>query len=205
MSKSDKATTTFDWDAKDKMAAWFVSHCNVQSRRLEYVRHLQRDVSVHVYGKCGNMSCPRSIHNNCLNQLQTRYKFYLAFENSLCADYLTEKVSKLLQDGIDVIPVVRGTGDLYKMHLPPGSYINAHDYTIKGLAQKMQSISQNRTEFEKYFSWRKHYYAEEIDLFYCDLCKKLHSAYKYKRLYESVTDWLFDHPDHRNCREPVDI
>ncbi|OWF53024.1 Alpha-(1,3)-fucosyltransferase C [Mizuhopecten yessoensis] len=151
MSKSDKVTTTFDWDAKDMMAAWFVSRCNVQSRRQEYVRLLQRDVSVHIYGTCGDMSCPRSIHHNCLNQLQSHYKFYLAFENRLCADYLTEKVSKLLQDGIDGIPVVRGTGDLYKMHLPPGSYINVHDYTIKGLAQKMQYISQNRTEFEKYF------------------------------------------------------
>ncbi|XP_060083708.1 alpha-(1,3)-fucosyltransferase C-like [Ylistrum balloti] len=193
------------WTKKDKTAAWFVSNCKAQSRRLEYVQYLQRYVDIHIYGKCGNMSCPRSMHNNCLTKLQDQYKFYLAFENSLCADYITEKTTRLFQEGLDVIPIVRGTGELYRMHLPPNSFINAHDFTVKELAQKMKSISNNKAEFMKYFSWRKNYYAEEIDLFYCDLCKKLHNADKYKRLYESVSHWINDHPDHRNCQEPTDV
>ncbi|XP_033744252.1 alpha-(1,3)-fucosyltransferase C-like [Pecten maximus] len=204
-SKSDIDNRPIRWTKKDRMAAWFVSNCKTHSRRQEYVHNLQQYTDVHIYGKCGNMTCPRSIHNDCLDQLKDHYLFYLSFENSLCADYITEKVYRLMQDGLDVIPVVRGTGDLYKLHLPPGSFISAHDYTIEGLAKTMKSVSKSKEEFMKHFVWRQHYNAEEIDLYYCDLCKKLHKANRYKRLYESITDWTNDHPDNRNCREPTDI
>ncbi|XP_069118755.1 alpha-(1,3)-fucosyltransferase C-like isoform X2 [Argopecten irradians] len=204
-SQSDIDTRPINWANKTRIAAWFVSKCKTPGRREDFVRLLQHHTNVHIYGKCGNLSCPRSVHNNCLEQLKNHYLFYLSFENSLCADYLTEKVTRLMQDGLDVIPVVRGTGDLYKMHLPPNSFISAHDYTAQGLAEKMISISKNKEEFKKYFEWRQQYYAEEIDLFYCDLCRKLHSANKYERLYESITHWVKDHPHHTNCHEATDL
>ena len=74
-------------------AAWTVSHCYTASRREEYAAQLRRHIGVDVYGKCGGlkskiMGVGHARHSALL---QRDYKFYLAFENRLCRDYITEK------------------------------------------------------------------------------------------------------------------
>ena len=44
-----------------------------------------------IYGACGSLKCPRSSAGACFDMLNTKYKFYLAFENSNCKHYITEK------------------------------------------------------------------------------------------------------------------
>jgi alpha-1,3-fucosyltransferase len=84
---------------KTKMATWFVSNCNtVLSSRNKLIELLQRhNIQVDVYGKCGNMTCPKKqdksfeSSDECREMAAQRYKFYFALENSLCRDYVTEK------------------------------------------------------------------------------------------------------------------
>ena len=76
---------------KTKMAAIFVSNCGSQNGRLDTVRELQRYIPVDVYGQCGSLQCPRYSREKCFQLLNDEYKFYLAFENANCRDYITEK------------------------------------------------------------------------------------------------------------------
>lgn len=61
------------------------------------VKTLQKYVTVDIYGKCGPLVCPRRDMATCTKMLDEEYKFYLSFENSLCYDYLTEKLIRGLK------------------------------------------------------------------------------------------------------------
>ena len=73
---------------KTKNVAWFVSNCANRNGRQNYAKELAKFIDVDVYGGCGKLSCQKEL---CYKMLKTDYKFYLAFENSHCVEYITEK------------------------------------------------------------------------------------------------------------------
>lgn len=92
------------YSEKNKFAAAIISNCRGKSKRLDYIKKLKNYVQFDIYGKCGE-PCP----DNCKEHVAKEYKFYFAFENSICKDYITEKFFDILQ--FDIIPVVHGGGD----------------------------------------------------------------------------------------------
>lgn len=74
---------------KKKQVAMIVTNCHTDNGRLLYARELSKYISVDVYGNCGDFKMNNS--DNFLQILERDYKFYLAFENSNCMDYVTEK------------------------------------------------------------------------------------------------------------------
>lgn len=203
---STQQLSPLKWESKDRMVAWFVSHCKTASKREAYVKQLERFVDVHVYGGCGQHICDRSQEQTCLAELENHYKFYLAFENSWCNDYITEKPFKMYWNNLYTIPITRGIGDIYNLFLPPGSFLNTKDFTsIQELGEEINAILMNKERFKAYFNWRKYYVTEEIDLFYCDLCRMLHNPDKYSRVYDNIEEWVIDHPNRRACKQPDDI
>lgn len=183
---------------KQKFAAWIVSHCNTFSGRDEFVRKLQEFIDVDVFGKCGNLSCPKS-SKECGEMLDTHYKFYLSFENTLCIDYLTEKLYNAIKH--NVIPVIFSGAEISHF-LPPKSYINADDFeTVEDLANHLKFLSRNPLEYLKYFWWKKHYKIVRSDYMeLCEFCQKLNSPnFASKRqTYENIKDWYFKNI----CRKP---
>ena len=112
-----KFNASWDFYAnKTKMAAAVISNCNAQSKRLELIDKLKDNIQVDVYGKCGTFDCEKSYGSNgdCKEMLSYEYKFYLAFENSVCKDYITEKFFDILK--YNIVPVVLGGGD-YRHHV----------------------------------------------------------------------------------------
>lgn len=82
---------------KKKNAIWFVSNCQSVGGREKYVEELSKHMIVDVFGKCGNeIKCPRD--EDCFKKIvEPEYYFYLSFENSLCQDYVTEKLFTALK------------------------------------------------------------------------------------------------------------
>ena len=139
---------------KTRLVLWFVSNCQPPSLRERYVAELKQYVDVDIFGKCACKTC-KERHTAPTGDLFNTHKFYLAFENSLCADYITEKVWGRLQQGI--VPIVLGGAD-YKTHLPPHSYIDVKDYSSpKQLAKYLHQLDKNDTLYNEYFAWKQNY------------------------------------------------
>ncbi|XP_058123234.1 alpha-(1,3)-fucosyltransferase C-like [Anopheles ziemanni] len=176
---------------KRKMAAQFVSHCGALSERDRLVQHMQSaGLEVDVYGSCGPLKCPRG-NPECDTMLDTTYWFYLSFENSLCVDYVTEKLYNALKHTI--VPVVFGGAD-YERFVPPGSYINAQDYaTVNELVDYLFYLMDNPKEYAKYFWWKEHYALDHTNS-YCELCQKLHSVGTREKVqyYQDIKAWWYD-------------
>lgn len=104
---------------KKKAAAWFVSNCLAHNDRFNYVRNLREaltsyDLEIDIYGGCGYSYCPKENMDECLALVESEYYFYLAFENSLSEDYVSEKVLYAL-DHFSV-PVVYGGANYTRYH-----------------------------------------------------------------------------------------
>jgi hypothetical protein len=75
------------FNVKIKTALWFVSNCQVSSEKRLYVNEMIRyGFDIDILGGCGPDGRRTKFELTIL-----MYKFYLAFENSLCNDYITEK------------------------------------------------------------------------------------------------------------------
>nr|XP_054756657.1 alpha-(1,3)-fucosyltransferase 4-like [Lytechinus pictus] len=139
---------------KTKLIAWMASNCQLLSwKRTELVKELQRHISVDAYGKCGNMGkLPRD--DDTIKALQ-KYKFYLAFENSECRDYITEKVWKTcLMRGI--VPIVYGsTRESYEKTLPKDSFIFLEDFSnMSAFVDYIHVLDADKARYRKYFDWK---------------------------------------------------
>lgn len=174
---------------KTNMVAWFSSHCPTHSQREDYVKELAKYVQVDIYGKCGTMECLPRNSQHCESLLST-YKFYLAAENSLCPDYVTEKFYRALTNNL--IPIVYGGAD-YTQYAPPHSFINIADFrSAKDLADYLNLLNKNDALYMEYFQWKKHYAVVRSPMKgWCDLCAKLNEPDQHLRTktYEDVNEW----------------
>lgn len=96
---------------KSKAAAWFVSHCGTPSKRDELGKNLNEELAkynlhIDIYGDCGNLKCSRIKGDECFAPIESDYYFYLAFENSMCEDYVTEKI--VIATKHYAVPIVYG-------------------------------------------------------------------------------------------------
>ncbi|VDN53675.1 unnamed protein product [Dracunculus medinensis] len=118
---------------KKKSILQFVSHCYTPSKREDYVDELKRYINVTIFGKC--TSNP------------SEHRFYLSFENSVCRDYITEKLFTRIDQLL--IPIVLKKS-FYRHILPDDSYIAADDFSSpKTLADYLSAVENNITEYMK--------------------------------------------------------
>lgn len=177
-------------------AAWFVSNCNSASGRENYIRELQKFLHVDVYGSCGPYECPKSQMQDCFDIIKNDYYFYLSFENSICRDYVTEKVVNALDN--DAVPIVFG-GANYDNFLPPHSYVDAGKLSPQQLALTVKNLIANEVEYLKYFWWKKYYWHNDDIPPFCKLCEMLHDNSIDSKSYR-IHDWWHGNENNTMCK-----
>ena len=170
---------------KTLSALWIASNCGVLKRN-NYVKEMKKGgIKLDVYGRCGRADpCKRDV--KCLNEMFSKYKFYIAFENSFCEDYISEKLWKALNGRM--VPIVMGyTIESYERSLPPDSFLHVDNFTtVHDLIKYVQFLDSNDDAYFRYHQWRKHYEIvpviagtqNNINLWICDLCKKIEEPTK---------------------------
>ncbi|XP_050408377.1 glycoprotein 3-alpha-L-fucosyltransferase A [Patella vulgata] len=174
---------------KTKQVAWFVSNCGARNGRRQYANELAKYIGVDIYGGCGTLKCPRYQAGKCFDMLNKDYKFYLAFENSNCRDYITEK---FFVNGLqhDVIPIVMGASpDDYKRAAPVHSYIHVDDFeSPKDLAEYLHKLDKNDDLYNEYFRWKGT--GSFINTFFwCRVCALLHDNQRKTSWFNDVEKW----------------
>ncbi|CAO2641060.1 3-galactosyl-N-acetylglucosaminide 4-alpha-L-fucosyltransferase FUT3 [Lemmus lemmus] len=179
--------TQVNLSAKTDLVAWAVSNWNSKSARVLYYEDLKGHLRVDVYGR-GHKPLPQG------NMMETlaRYKFYLAFENSLHPDYITEKLWKNALEAW-AVPVVLGPSrENYERFLPPDAFIHVDDFKSPGdLARYLQELDRDSLSYQRYFRWRKTLRPRlsSMALAFCKACRQLQWDQRYHTV-PSVASWF---------------
>ncbi|KAF1744585.1 hypothetical protein MXB_2895 [Myxobolus squamalis] len=148
-----------------------ISNCHfIKSKRIEYIKYLQKYFKVDTFGNCFGSRITKEERDIKMS----KYKYFIAAENSHCKEYTTEKYWGTLERG--AIPILIG----YPTNLTaliPGSFINAFDFRHpRDLAKYLEKVSTDIDEYFKFHSWRKKYF---IPYNRFDTCKILDTVTKY--------------------------
>ncbi|XP_075422876.1 3-galactosyl-N-acetylglucosaminide 4-alpha-L-fucosyltransferase FUT3-like [Ascaphus truei] len=177
----------FTIPVKTKLVAWVISNWNPRSRRVQYYEELKKHIHIDMYG-ANRLPLPRAKHIEILST----YKFYLAFENTIHQDYITEKLwYNSLTSG--TVPVVLGPPrENYERFIPPDSFIHVDDFsTAQELADYLLELDKDDKRYQQYFNWRSRYRPvgqTDWTIQYCKACKVLKEAPPYRTL-PSIAKW----------------
>lgn len=146
-----------------------------------------------ILGKCTGKSDGCATGNQtCYAQVRKQYKFYLAFENSLCSEYITEKFWNTLTTNSYNIPIALGTTlEEYKRFAPPNSYLHTRNFTsIQALADYMHKVDNDNSLFNSYHKWRE---THEIaprrtnETLHCYMCRQANEKRDGKAKYKNLS------------------
>jgi alpha-1,3-fucosyltransferase len=181
---------------KTDFAAVIISNCKDESQRLDYIHELNQFIPVQIYGKCG-IPCPVE---DCKEYIAGKYKFFLSFENSICKDYITEKLFDILK--YDIVPVTYGGGP-YDRHVPKSGFIDAFYYqNAEDLGKYLLHLDSNKTAYNSFFKWKKYLKYNPNTARHghiCEMCIKLNLDYYLGIEKKSIKDFNMLWGDEENC------
>jgi hypothetical protein len=144
---------------KEVPIAWVASNCGtITNRRTDYVKELMKYVKIDSYGQClGNKAPPpelQALHRGeAAIRLASQYRFYLAFENSNCNGYVSEKFWRAIVSG--AVPIVLGAPDIDNYAPTNHSIIKASDFaSAKDLAEYINKLHNDDNLYKEYLSYK---------------------------------------------------
>lgn len=175
---------------KDRLVVWIESNC--QGLREDFVKKLTKYIKVDVFGWCSKNfnqteTCPKK-SSACDNTLK-RYKFILAFENSYCIDYVTEKYWYTPFEH-DNVPVVFGGASYDEKIAIPGSFINVLDFSsVESLANYLLFLDGDDNAYNEYFSWRRRFKPVLPESWTCQMCAALNDNSMPSKVYNNLEEF----------------
>ena len=167
-----------------------ISNCYSHNHREAYLERLETVLPITRVGHCSRNKCRESRYS-CLDQLADHHPFYLAFENSLCQDYVTEKYANVISNNRMIPVVFAQNSSLYI----PNSYIDANQFpSPEQLGAYLRYLVENSTAYDAYFQWNDHYelLVPDDNAYLCQLCVKLNNPNEPTKVYRSMKQWLYD-------------
>ncbi|KAM9476509.1 4-galactosyl-N-acetylglucosaminide 3-alpha-L-fucosyltransferase 9-like isoform 1-T5 [Clarias gariepinus] len=182
---------------KDKLLCWFVSNMATHTgigTRMKYYNELKKYITVTIFGR---MTGSR-LRDEDYFPVMASCKFYLAFENSVHKDYITEKLNGPLAAG--TVPVVLGPPrQNYEDFSPGSSFIHIDDFpNAEALANHLLALDKDDEAYRHYFDWRKHVSAtpqltawnQEFVTYICHACEYI-SRHKEYKVAHDIYKWYF--------------
>ncbi|XP_009503615.2 alpha-(1,3)-fucosyltransferase 7 [Phalacrocorax carbo] len=180
-------SATVNIPTKTNLVSWVISNYHRTQKRAEIYKNLSRYLHVNIYGKANK----KPLCKDCLLPTTSKSKFYLAFENSIHRDYITEKLWRnSLMAG--TVPVVLGPPRAnYEQFVPADSFIHVDDFgSLKELATFLKTMNSSR--YRQFFAWQKRYsvklytdWRERI----CTICTAYPSL-PHGRVYPNLESWF---------------
>jgi len=134
---------------------YIASNPRDRSGRDDYVRELMRHVAVDSYGRRLNNRTMPGLDDGRRTKILTiaRYRFTLAFENSIAPDYVTEKFYDPLVAGS--VPIVLGAPNVADFAPAPGSYLNVADFAgPAALARRVRELCADEAAYASLLAWK---------------------------------------------------
>ncbi|VBB25648.1 unnamed protein product [Acanthocheilonema viteae] len=183
---------------KNKTSAifWLVSNCNTISKRELAVEKLGKYIMVDKYGACADNpykrdACKRA--SECEKDLGAMNFFYIAIENTVCKNYVTEKYFDRYH--LPSVPIVMRR-KTYENLIPPLSFIPMDDFeSAQAMANYLIALMSNKTAYLEYFKWRRDgwvraYQNTGYRFHFCKLCEALLEE-RPTKTYENVEEWFY--------------
>ena len=193
-TERSEAARTFSgqniFEQKTKNIVGRVSNCNAPNRRLSTIKRMGRYIKIDMQGACFGNPCgtPGDESDTECNKSLQDYKFFLAFENNDCVDYVTEKYWYTLKR--EQIPIVNWKHAANKDIVIPGSYINIYDFeNIQSAMEYVKDVSENENLYNSYFDWRLSF-ADRGICSSCEICKRLHDEDRPAQVIEDLDAWV---------------
>ena len=135
-------------------AVLFQSANSDRCGRDPYLTELMKHLPFDSYGRFLNNRTLQGVDAGTPSKLAVlrRYRFTLAFENSMEPDYVTEKFFQPLLVGS--VPVYRGAPNIADFAPGPDSFIDAGQLTPRELAQRLQQLVDDDAAYARLHAWR---------------------------------------------------
>ena len=120
---------------------WVASNCKAWWR-TETVKRLMSHLRINSFGKC-----LFNMHRPVRDDDWRRAKFYLAWENSVCTDYITEKLWRTLADG--VVPLYFGAPNVLEVVPTTHSVVSLHAFEeVAQITRFIEYVSEHEDAFQ---------------------------------------------------------